>query len=457
VKWPAASICIAILGGGLCFAQTTPSTDAKAATPDTAPPTAGASRSLLLPLTGTPLSLDDAEAIAIRNQPLLLAAQQRARAVSERIREQRSAELPTVNFNTTGALVADPGTATAAGALTTSSVSDRLAYGGTLVQLVTDFGRSSALIESARAAAEAQRDLATLTRAQIRLNVYQAFYQVMGAEAVLRAAQQAEANRHLISSQVTALSQSQLRSTLDVNFAHVLESQADLAVVRAESAVAQKRIELATAMGEFQPVTRPLAQQGSPPPLADDPDAFVTGALRDRADLNAARASQQAADRFATAEKRLSLPSLNLLGAAGQIPYHDHTLQGDYAAAGFNLNIPVFNGGLFAARRREAAFDATARRHDVEQQTLVVNQQVRNDWYLAAESYRSIAVTERLVAEARQALTLAQARYGAGLGSIVELNEAQLNETSAEITAADATYTYLSRRAALEYAAGLLN
>jgi outer membrane protein len=54
-------------------------------------------------------------------------------------------------------------------------------------------------------------------------------------------------------------------------------------------------------------------------------------------------------------------------------------------------------------------------------------------------------------------LRLAQDRYNAGLGSIVELNEAQLNETSAEIEAADATYSYLSRRAELDFAAGLLN
>jgi outer membrane protein len=82
---------------------------------------------------------------------------------------------------------------------------------------------------------------------------------------------------------------------------------------------------------------------------------------------------------------------------------------------------------------------------------------VRDAWYRADEAFRSLNVTARLVSQSKEALRLAQDRYDAGLGSIVELNEAQLNETSAEISAADATYSYLSRLAELHFAAGLLN
>jgi outer membrane protein len=101
--------------------------------------------------------------------------------------------------------------------------------------------------------------------------------------------------------------------------------------------------------------------------------------------------------------------------------------------------------------------EANARTQDTNELRLEVGEQVRDSWYRANEAYRSLDVTARLVAQSKEALRLAQDRYDAGLGSIVELNEAQLNETSAEISAADATYTYLSRRAELDYAAGLLN
>jgi outer membrane protein len=405
------------------------------------------------------LTLAQAEATALTNQPRMLAAQLRRQAYAERLREAKSGLFPTVNFNATGVEVADTGTSTAAGNITTSSVSDRFAYGGNLTQLITDFGRTSALVNSARSSAEAQSDFATLTRAQVRLNVREAYYQVLGAEAVLRAAQAAQANRQLISRQISALAQSELKSTLDVNFARVLESEAELAVVRAQSAVARQRAQLATAMGFEQPVAAVLSDVTLPQndALPPTPDDLLEEAQAQRADLNAAQAQQQAASEFALSEKRLSYPTLNVLASAGQIPYHDHTLHDDYAAAGFNLSIPVFNGGLFAARRNEAEREADARARDVQQLQLEVSEQVHDAWYRAEEAYRSIDVTSRLLAESKEALRLARDRYEAGLGSIVELNEAQLNETSAEITSADATYTYLTRRTQLDFATGLLN
>jgi len=405
----------------------------------------------------TTLTLAQAESTAISNQPRLLAAQLRTRASSQRIREARSGLLPTVVFNATGVRVADTGASTAAGAITTSAISDRFAYGGNLVQLVTDFGRTSALIGTERSLTDAQKDEETLTGAQIRLNVRRTYFQVMGAEAVLRAAREAQANRRLISKQISVLAQSQLRSTLDVNFANVLESEAELAVVRAESMVQQQRAHLASAMGEPQPITALLTEEALPPELPPDATSFLAQALAQRADLSAAISLEHAAERFATAEKRLSYPTLNVIGTAGQSPYHDHTLHDDYAAIGFNLNIPVFNSGLFAARRSEAEFEARARTKDVDEANLEVTEQVRNTWYQANEAYRSLDVSARLVTQSREALRLAQARYEAGLGSIVELNEAQLSETSAEITAAGANYDYLTRRAELDYAAGLLN
>jgi outer membrane protein len=404
------------------------------------------------------LTLEQAESIALTNQPRLLAAQLRSRAAAERIREARAELLPTASFNTTGVEAADTGTSTAAGNITTSSLSDRFAFGGNLSQLVTDFGRTHALVASERANFEAQSDLATLTRAQARLNVREAYYAVLGEESVLHAAQAALGNRQLVLRQLNVLEQNQLRSTLDVNFAAVLVSQAKLAVVQAQSEVSQVRAKLATAMGESQPIAATLVNvDPNTEPLPPGPEDEQHQAQVQRADLSAAWAQQTAAAQYATAERRLSFPSLKVLAAAGDIPYHDRSLHSNYAAAGFNLDIPVFNGGLFSARRAQAEFQANARSEDAKELSLEVSEQVRDTWYRADEAYLSLDVSHQLVAQSREALRLAQDRYDAGLGSIVELNEAQLNETSAEINAASADDTYLTRRAEFDFAIGRLN
>jgi len=62
----------------------------------------------------------------------------------------------------------------------------------------------------------------------------------------------------------------------------------------------------------------------------------------------------------------------------------------------------------------------------------------------------------QLVEQSRRAVHLAQARYDAGLGSIVELNQAQTSQISAEINAAGAKYEYFSRRTELDFTTGVL-
>ena len=62
-----------------------------------------------------------------------------------------------------------------------------------------------------------------------------------------------------------------------------------------------------------------------------------------------------------------------------------------------------------------------------------------------------------MLQQAQKSLDLAQARYKLGLSSIVELSQAQLNETSAEIAQASAKYDYQSQTAILNYQIGGLH
>ncbi|HEX4228057.1 MAG TPA: TolC family protein [Bryobacteraceae bacterium] len=402
------------------------------------------------------LTLADAEALALRNHPRIGSATFTAEATRKVVDEARAAYLPVVAANVTGADALQDSTI-AAGNLTTSSLSTRFASGVSLLQMVTDFGRTSSLVRSARFRAEAANDNLTRVRAGILLDVQTAYFEVLGSEAVQKAAQAALDSRRLTLRQVTALAQSSLKSTLDVSFAQVLVSEAELAVYQAEDDVQKSRAHLAAALGFDHTAPFILVDQDVPSVLNPDVEALVRQALRDRPDLNVLQRNSAASQEYAKAEKKLSYPTVNILGAAGGIPEHDPTLaRDDYGAAGVNINIPVFNGGLFAARRTEAALRAQAASKDVQDLSVQISHEVRDAWFDANYTLRRLSVTQQLVNQANLALHLAQARYDAGLGSIVELNQAQLAQTSAEIDAASAKYDYLTRRASLDYAIGAL-
>jgi outer membrane protein len=199
-----------------------------------------------------------------------------------------------------------------------------------------------------------------------------------------------------------------------------------------------------------------LTDEPLPAPLDPDADALIAQAMRERPDLATLQLNRDALERYAEAEKRLRNPTISAAAVAGVAPVRDDRLRETYSAAGVNLNIPVLNGGLFKARREEAESRAAAASKDVQELSLQIARDVQVAWLDANDAFKRLDVTARMVAEANEALRLAQARYDNGLGSIVELNQAQLSQTSAEIAAASAKYEYLSRRATLDFAMGIL-
>jgi hypothetical protein len=73
---------------------------------------------------------------------------------------------------------------------------------------------------------------------------------------------------------------------------------------------------------------------------------------------------------------------------------------------------------------------------------LLVFLKLRNTDATANSAFQRLAVTEQLLNESTRAFDLAQSRYGLGLSSIVELSQAQLNKTQAEIAGVSAEYDY---------------
>ena len=304
-----------------------------------------------------PLTLRDAEQRALAGHPGVLAAQAAVQAAQQTVGEAKSAYWPTVFGSVTGAAAPD-NTRITAGALNNPSIFDRFALGATAAQLVTDFGRTNDLVQTQRLRAGAQEQDLTATRATVLLDVDRAYFDALRAQAVRRVAQQTVDARQIVVDQVNALAQSGLKSGLDLSFARVNLSQAQLLRVQAEGDVQSAVAALNTAMGAPQTSTYALVEEPLAPPSTDDAAAVIGLALRDRPDVAAERLAAQAASKFALAERALSFPTIAAVATAGVTPYRDPVLNDHYSAAGVNVTVPVFNGGLYSARRGEALYRA---------------------------------------------------------------------------------------------------
>ena len=159
----------------------------------------------------TALSLKDAEALAIKNNPQISVARLTALASQQVTREVRSNLWPTVTGNITG-VDAEAGSRITAGALNNPIIYERAAGGVMVSQLITDFGRTYNLISSANYAAKAQNENAIATKEQILLAVNQAFFNALQAQAVLTVAQQTVKARQTVADQVGTLYKNKLKS-----------------------------------------------------------------------------------------------------------------------------------------------------------------------------------------------------------------------------------------------------
>jgi outer membrane protein len=401
------------------------------------------------------LTLEDARRIALQNHPHIRAAQSAAAAANDVTTETRAAYYPNLYGSLTG-VEADSGSRIAAGGLNNSIIFDRFAAGVAAEQLVTDFGRTKNLVASSRLQAQAANETVNVSRADVLLNVDRAFYNALRAQAILTVAQQTVKQRETVSEQITTLAQNKLRSGLDVSFADVNLSQARLLLVQAQNDVRAAFAVLAETLSVSRRQQFELAEPAETSAVLPAVEDSMAAANRDRPELASQRLQVESAQHFSVAERDLILPSLSLAGAAGEIPFRQSELPQNYAAIGFNVHIPIFNGKLFSARHAEAedhAREAEAVLSDEQGQIL---RDVQLAWLSANTAFQNVALTAELLAQANKGLDLAQARYNLGLGSIVELSQAQLNQAQAGIAQASAKYDYATRLAELAYQEGAL-
>ena len=397
------------------------------------------------------LTVQDAEELALRNNPQVSVYRLLAMASQQVTRQAKSNYYPNF-YGSVTAVEPQPGSRVAAGALNNPTIYERVAAGVTLSQLITDFGRTNNLVATAALRAEASGMNAQATAAQIRLAVDQAFYNALQANAGMKVAEQTVNARQLVSDQITTLFDNKLKSQLDVSFANANLAQGKLLLLDAQNNYQAALSALSEVLGSAsQPqfeLIEPDTQLSAP---SDAIAQLVDQAFSNRPEIAAQDYESKAAQRFQKAERDLLLPDVRVLGTVGSVPTGAPQLESWYGAIGVNVNIPIFNGFLYPARSREAALRAQASQEQLRYLKDRVASDVRTSWLNANAAYSRISVTQQFVDQTNLAADLSQTRYTLGLGSIVELSQAQLQQTEAQIQFAAAKYQYRIAQAVLRF------
>jgi len=401
------------------------------------------------------LTLREAESVSLQNHPRITEADLLALASREQVTEVRSGFLPQMTFDATAVGAGSENTRIAAGGLNNSSIYERDAEGLTVTQMITDFGRTMHLLNSSLDYSRAAQANAEAAREELLLQVDVAFFTALKAQSILAVAHQTEDARKVVLDQVRALTQNKLRSELDLRFAEVDYEQAAVLVARAETDLAAAFDSLSTLLGDrqmrrYQLVEEPMTAAGTV-----EPSALADVALAQRPDLADLRLQRDASAQYAQAQKALSYPVIDAFGAAGVIPVRDEShFESRYEAAGVDLRLPIFDGGLRAAERTEAEYRADAAEEKLRDAENTAIHDVRVAGLNVNYAYQRLDLTQKLFVNASEAFDLAQARYKLGSSSIVELSQAQLNKTQADIDFTSAKYDFAIRHAELNFELG---
>lgn len=411
----------------------------------TVPPQATAQ----LPTTGPLLKLtvQDAEALGIKNNPQISVYRLLYLASNQVTRETKSAYYPTV-YGSFTAVGGQQGSRIAAGNLNAPRLLNRAAGGLALSQLITDFGRTNNLVATSVLRAKAANMNAQATVYQIKLTVDEAFYNALQMLAEEQVADQTVKERQTVSDQITTLFQNKLRSEVDVSFADANLAQAKLLLLDAQNNYQSALSQLSQVLGySGQQQFQLIDTEGELKPPPDAVSQLEDQAFSNLPEIASQSYEYQAEQHFAKAERDLLFPTISALGVVGQTP-EGSVMNGEqqfptwYGAAGVNLNVPIFNGFQYVSRWREAGLRAQSANEQLRDLKDKIANDVRTSWLSAITAYDRIGVSQQFLKEANLALDLSQTRYNLGLSSIVELSQAQLQQTEAQIQFAASKYQY---------------
>ncbi|MNR81222.1 Outer membrane protein OprM precursor [compost metagenome] len=392
------------------------------------------------------LTLDQALSNARQNQPQLRQAQASVEAAQARTRNSRASLLPQVNL---GAGYNAGSGRENLGMVGDSNLSLRAS------QLIYDFGQRGNRFEASNAQLAAQQQSERETQQQVMLNVRAAFFSAQAAKVLVGVNQEALANQQRHLQQATQFVNAGTRPPIDVVQERANVANAQRQLINAQNDYTTSKARLNQAMGletglDFEVATGWMSEVAGE---AQSLEHLLQEAEQNRPEI-ARLAEQQRAQELSLAAQR-NAGSPTLTGSAG---VGDSGLllgrPGTSWQANLSMSWPLFSGGSIRAGIDEAEANVAG----VKAQVATLRQQVRLELTEAKLSIASqkaaIQAANESVRNAAERLKLAEGRYAAGVGNIIELADAQLALTTARSQVVQEEYRLAVARAQMLKALG---
>lgn len=404
------------------------------------------------PAADRALTLPELTEFALQNNPKTRESWYAARAAAAAIGIERSDDLPQLSSSITWQR-------SEAGGQTGNQNPWLTRYGPavTLSYLLFDFGAGDSRIRAAEYQALAAALTQNRTLQDVVFQVEQAYYRLLGTEQLV------QANELFLKSVRTSLDATQRRREGG------LATVAD--VYRAETQVAQGRLNLTRSMGELEKARGELASAVGLPvnatlriqtlesapriqEVTESMSAILTRAKSVRPDLVAAEAQARSARAAADAVAKSGLPSITVSASTGRTFYNRDRPFTDNNSILFNLSIPIFTGfnHTYSVRQAEArAAQAEASRDALYRQT---DLEVWQAYYDVQTAVGAVSATEVQLKAAQQTAEATLARYQSGFGSLLDLITAQVEESNARVQRIQSYLDWFTAVARLNFSIG---
>lgn len=401
---------------------------------------------------GPALTLDEAVTLAIENNPRVGEAAERVREARARITQQRALRLPQAAMSSNvfrqGPVI--PAFEPGADPIVPPY---RWTVGVFLNQVLFDWGQRQALQRAAERRTDSARFSLEETQNNVRLVVAIAYYNILRAQQLLEVAQE----RREAAAEQLRVARARFEADIVPRF-DVIRSEAELANAEQDVIAAQNEIALAeatfnTALG--RDVVTPVALEYQPEPVVTVSfEQARRMAVENRPQLAAIREEIEAGQAEVRSRRAENKPQIGFSTA------YDRRQATGFAAgytynAGLVLTFPFLDSGLTRGRVREAQAQIAQDRQILEQARQQLELEIRQAQLDMIEARKRVETAQQELRAAREALRVAEVRYRSGVGTTVEVTDAQLALARAGQNRANAEFDYQTAVSRIEYATGV--